>query len=46
MKKLSYEQFCKEVEKLRKKAKKISDISGHMMVVIFTRVKPKRGKKK
>lgn len=41
MKKLTYDQFCKEVDKLKKKAAKINQISGHVMVMVVTRIKRK-----
>ena len=42
MKKLTYEQFNKEVDKLKKKAVKINKESDNVMVVIMTRIKPRR----
>ena len=37
---MNYDQFTKEVEKLKRKATKINKESGNVMIVIMTRIKP------
>ena len=39
---MKYETFCEEVEKLKKRATKIDKVSGNVMVVIMTRIKPRK----
>ena len=38
---MNYDQFCKEVDKLKKKAQKINKTSGHVMIIVSTRIKPR-----
>ena len=39
VKKLTFNQFWDEVEKLKKKALKLNKVSGNLMVTIVTRIK-------
>ena len=38
----AYENFCKEVDKLKRKATKINKTLDHVMFVIMTRIKPRK----
>ena len=42
MKNMTYEEFCKEVDKLKKKASSTNKKSGHVMVVVSTRIKQRK----
>jgi len=44
MTKNAYENSCKEVDKLKRKAAKINKTLVHVMVVIMTRIKPRKNK--
>ena len=39
---MTLEQLFDEVEKLKRKAKKINKISRHVMVIVSTRIKPRK----
>ena len=39
---MTYDQFCAEVIKLKKRATKINKSSPNVMVVIGTRIKPRK----
>jgi len=42
MKKLTFDEFYKEVDKLKKRAKKLNEVSPNLMIVISTRIKSKK----
>ena len=41
-KKLTFEQFWKEFEKLKRRAEKVNVVSGNVMIIVSTRIKRKR----